>query len=80
MQLLMNCLLGILALEVFCPVLLTPNNGMQNTTNTASGTAVEFRCNECYELEGQRELSCLPNQSWTGEAPTCKGMAVVVIH
>ncbi|XP_062510209.1 uncharacterized protein LOC134186269 [Corticium candelabrum] len=72
MQLLMNCLLGILALEVFCPVLLTPNNGMQNTTNTASGTAVEFRCNECYELEGQRELSCLPNQSWTGEAPTCK--------
>ena len=53
---------------------------MQNTTNTASGTAVGFHCNECYELEGQRELSCLPNQSWTGEAPTCKGMAVVVIH
>ena len=48
-----------------------PDNGEKNSSGTLCGSTVEFSCNECYELEGNRQLSCLPNQTWSGEEPNC---------
>ena len=54
-----------------CPVLATPVNGGKSSDIKMCGSSVEFNCNECYELEGNGLVSCLPNQTWSGEEPTC---------
>ena len=54
-----------------CPDLVTPENGTKGTNETVCESTVDFHCNECYELKGQKQLSCLPNKTWTGEAPIC---------
>ena len=54
-----------------CSVLSTPSNGLKNTNSSSCGTVVDFSCNECYELEGTEQLSCLPNTSWSHEEPRC---------
>lgn len=54
-----------------CPVLIAPRNGEKNTSDNTCSATVEFSCNECYELEGSHQLSCLPNKTWSGEEPNC---------
>ena len=54
-----------------CPYLVTPDSGTKDTNATVCGSIVAFNCNECYELKGEATLSCLPNETWSGEAPVC---------
>ena len=50
---------------------MTPVNGMKNSNSRVCGSTIDFSCDECYELEGNSIVSCLPNQTWSGEEPTC---------
>ena len=56
-----------------CPFLVAPTNGMKNSNDTYCGHTVEFNCDACYELTGNSPLTCLPNQTWSGEEPNCNG-------
>ena len=42
---------------------------MKNSNDTYCGSTVEFNCDACYELMGNSQLTCLPNQTWSGEEP-----------
>jgi fibulin 1/2 len=54
-----------------CRNLTIPDNGKKNSSETVCGSTIKFSCNECYELKGDKQLSCLPNQTWSGEEPSC---------
>ena len=72
-RLCLNLYLSLLLYSVVknCSVLSTPSNGLKNTNSISCGTVVDFSCNECYELEGNEQLSCLSNTSWSGGNPRC---------
>ena len=42
---------------------------MKDSNDTYCGSTVEFNCDACYELMGNSQLTCLPNQTWSGEEP-----------
>ena len=46
---------------------------MKDSNDTYCGSTVEFNCDACYELMGNSQLTCLPNQTWSGEEPNCNG-------
>ncbi|MBN3306145.1 SVEP1 protein, partial [Amia calva] len=46
-------------------------NGKIQFHNLTSGSAVEFHCNEGYELQGEALALCLGNKSWSSPFPTC---------
>ena len=54
-----------------CPDLVDPRNGGKSTNDSSCGTTVDFRCDECFELKGHNQLSCLPNKTWSDEEPIC---------
>ena len=56
-----------------CPVLVAPTNGMKDSNDSSCGSTVEFSCYACYELMGNSQLTCLPDQTWSGEKPNCNG-------
>ena len=56
-----------------CPVLVAPTNGKKDSNDTSCNSTVEFNCDACYELMGNSQLTCLPNQTWSGEEPNCNG-------
>ena len=62
---------------ISCPDLVAPQNGTKNTNETDCGTTVEFSCDECYELKGHKQLSCLPNRTWSGEEPNCSCQCLI---
>lgn len=39
----------------------------------AVGTSLYFYCRHGYELDGESELSCLDNNTWSDELPSCEG-------
>ena len=55
----------------FCPALVAPANGSKNSNDTSCGSSVEFSCDECYELEGHRVLTCLVDNTWSSKEPNC---------
>ena len=57
----------------YCPVLITPTNGTKDSNDTYCGSTVEFNCDLCYEMMGNSQLTCLPNQTWSGKEPNCSG-------
>ena len=56
-----------------CRYLMAPANGRKSSNDSTCGATVTFDCDECYELEGLGELSCLENETWSGDEPTCTG-------
>ena len=56
-----------------CPVLVAPTNGMKDSNDISCDSTVEFSCDACYELMGNSQLTCLPNQTWNGTEPNCNG-------
>ena len=54
-----------------CRALAEPTNGKKESNFTFCDITVDFTCDECYSLEGHYNLSCLPNNSWSGEEPNC---------
>ena len=63
-----------------CPVLVAPTNGMKDSNDTSCNSTVEFSCDACYELMGNSQLTCLPNQTWSGTEPNCNGQWLVVVY
>ena len=64
----------------YCPILMTPVNGTKNSNSRVCGSTVDFSCDECYELEGNSTVSCLPNQTWSGEEPTCTCQFIFLLN
>ena len=60
-----------LCIVISCLDLVAPRNGTKNTNETSCGTTAQFSCDQCYELKGYKQLSCLPNRTWSGEEPNC---------
>ena len=58
-----------------CRDLVAPENGQKSSNDSTCGSTVAFVCDECYELEGVGELSCLENRTWSGEEPNCTGLS-----
>ena len=54
-----------------CQALVAPTNGMKDSDDTFCNSTVEFSCDDCYELMGNSQLTCLPNQTWNGTEPNC---------
>ena len=61
-----------------CPVLVAPTNGMKDSNDFSCGSTVEFSCDACYELMGNSQLTCLPNQTWNGTEPNCNGQCKLI--
>ena len=61
----------------YCPVLIAPTNGTKDSNDTYCGSTVEFNCDACYELMGNSQLTCLPNQTWSSEEPNCNGQCTL---
>ena len=51
----------------------TPRNGTRNGTLFAVGSKILFSCKEGYDLTGDSEITCLRNNAWSGQRPTCHG-------
>lgn len=49
-----------------------PINGDVNGANYQVGATVSYQCDECYYLEGDKERTCLNNETWSGKLPECK--------
>ena len=58
--------------SVECPVIVPLVAGLLiNTSSTRMGTIVAFSCKEGYQLQGPKEIQCLPTGSWSDKTPTC---------
>ena len=40
------------------------------------GFTAEYACNAGHVLEGNREVTCMEDGSWSAEPPTCSGMLI----
>lgn len=57
---------------VRCPELSSPVNGVKTGNRTLVGSQVLFDCNHCFELRGPSNLTCLQEERWNGQQPTCE--------
>ncbi|XP_078665989.1 uncharacterized protein LOC144908296 [Branchiostoma floridae x Branchiostoma belcheri] len=49
-----------------------PTNGNRdNNSNFTSGQTVRYTCMDGYQLRGTANITCQPNATWSGAAPTC---------
>ena len=48
------------------------NGFVANTTSVLYGGVVQYKCFKGFTLEGDAEITCLANGSWT-QKPSCKG-------
>ena len=62
-----------------CHYLMAPANGHKSSSDSTCGATVTFECDECYDLEGQGKISCLENETWSGDEPTCTGQFISLL-
>lgn len=66
--------------EIFCPTLAAPTNGIFNVNEGSSLADINsFKCNDGFNMEGERKLTCLDADNdgkgeWTAVPPTCRRM------
>ena len=64
---------------VDCGPLTDPANGIVNhTAGTTSEQTATYSCNTGYNLVGDRTRTCQAEGNWSGSAPTCEGMYIVI--
>ena len=64
---------------VDCGPLTDPANGIVNhTAGTTSEQTATYSCNTGYNLVGERTRTCQAEGNWSGNAPTCEGMYIVI--
>ena len=64
---------------VDCGNLTHPANGSVNhTAGTTFGQTATYSCNTGYNLVGDRARTCQATGNWSGSAPTCQGMYIVI--
>ena len=66
----------VLAAELTCPQLDTPKNGWKSNNESVLHATVMLGCNKGYRLVGDSSLTCMPDQQWNGETPSCKGIYI----
>ena len=65
---------------VTCPVVTNPANGGVLSLSRAVGGLATYTCNPGYTLSGSSRRTCLPNEQWSGNAPTCqRGMFTLLV-
>ena len=76
------CNINIFYLTVVdCGALSNPANGrVNNTAGTTYGQTATYSCNTGYNLVGDGTHTCQATGLWTGSAPTCQGMFLLVSH
>ena len=64
---------------VNCGNLTDPANGVVNhSAGTTSEQNATYRCNTGYNLVGDSIRTCQAEGDWSGNAPTCEGMYIVI--
>ncbi|KAM4804754.1 fibulin-7 isoform 1-T1 [Urocitellus parryii] len=58
---------------VSCPALSAPPDGRKFGSKYLVDHEVHFTCNPGFRLVGPSSVVCLPNGTWTGEQPHCRG-------
>ncbi|NXJ03679.1 SUSD2 protein, partial [Odontophorus gujanensis] len=56
---------------ISCGWLDHPTNGRKDGTNYLLGSAIQFICNQGYELTGSKERICQVTGAWSGDSPNC---------
>ena len=66
---------------VDCGNLTDPANGIVNhTAGTTFGQTATYSCDTDYNLVGDRARTCQATGNWSGNAPTCEGMYIVISY
>ena len=64
------------SIEILCPLPPSPTNGSIVGSNVQPVDGViTYVCDEGFLLVGSMTRTCLPDRSWTDDAPTCEGIA-----
>ena len=58
---------------VDCGALTAPTNGFSFGNLTTFPNTITFSCDVGFDLVGSFSRTCMPNKSWSGEVPVCKG-------
>ncbi|XP_038073810.1 sushi domain-containing protein 2-like isoform X2 [Patiria miniata] len=56
---------------VICGALAVPPNGKKEVSRASVGGVANFTCNDGYILQGEDELVCQENGTWSGDVPIC---------
>ncbi|KAM3915656.1 P-selectin-like [Leptodactylus fuscus] len=71
-------------LAVQCNSLHNPSHGQMNCSDIFGtfqyNTVCNFSCEEGFQLEGSRFLSCQNTGNWSASAPTCKAISCSTLH
>ena len=62
-----------------CGTLTNPVNGQVSTTGTTFGQTATYSCNTGYNLMGDDTRTCQATGQWSGNAPTCQSMLLLVL-
>ena len=54
----------------------TPDNGGRNATSLTLNSVIQYYCNPGYEMQGSATVTCQASGSFTGTAPTCRGLFI----
>lgn len=63
--------------KVTCPKLPAPVDGSVELSGRKQSTAT-YSCNEGFNLEGAQTRKCLRDGQWSGEAPVCQSMHLII--
>ncbi|XP_070189505.1 P-selectin-like isoform X2 [Littorina saxatilis] len=70
-----TCMLNIIIRVRECQAVTTPSNGQVScTAGHVEGSVCNVSCNHGHRLLGQGTLTCLENESWNNEYPTCQAV------
>lgn len=58
--------------KVQCPTPPLVQNGFYVGVNFSFGDSIEYKCNDGYEVIGDRKRTCLNVKEWSGVNPTCR--------
>ena len=65
------------AIVIQCSQLDNPLNG-EVTFDTSVGSIATYSCNNNYVLSDSTPRRCLPNGQWSGVAPICRGIIIIL--
>ena len=69
----------LLLTAVNCGTLINPANGrVSHTARTTFGMTATYSCNTGYILVGNSIRTCQATGRWSGSAPTCQGVLLLI--
>ncbi|XP_038072987.1 sushi domain-containing protein 2-like [Patiria miniata] len=61
---------------VICGSVADPTNGRKEVSRGSVGGVASFTCDDGYTLQGENELVCQENGTWSGEVPICEASVI----